>query len=411
MIRKKSCERFLLNIPILVCILTALFSPIMVYQYSTFFSALLLLVWIATAFFNKGKWTLNEICTIFFYGYLIIIPHITGNGFVSNRYLVLAVFILGSLIAGYCEYTNLWENIGNILKGVTPFLVYVYLKTFLALLNNPYASRKIKTTGEYTILARAQGVGGYEFIYFLAMLTSICCGMFFLIKNKKQKWLWLFVGALSYMEVVLSNYMTALLIATAGVVLTIMLLLIKRNRAWLGFFVLCIVFLIVFGNGIMKLGLEAFIYVIPQNGKTFQRLYNMKDAFFQSLIKEFLSDRIDTMIRSLKCLFKYPLLGIVGESGLDREAILSEVGQHSYFMDTFAFYGCLVGFFAIINYFFLFKKTYFKGNFKVITVPVIICGFILLLVNNLTISIGVIICIVYPYALYLLKKQEMEDEK
>ena len=90
----------------------------------------------------------------------------------------------------------------------------------------------------------------------------------------------------------------------------------------------------------------------------------MKDAFFQSLIKEFLSDRIDTMIRSLKCLFKYPLLGIVGESGLDREAILSEVGQHSYFMDTFAFYGCLVGFFAIINYFFLFKKTYFKGNAK-----------------------------------------------
>jgi hypothetical protein len=33
------------------------------------------------------------------------------------------------------------------------------------------------------------------------------------------------------------------------------------------------------------------------------------------------------------------------------------------------------------------------------------CGFVLLLFNNLTISIGICLSIIYPYSLYLLKKQ------
>ncbi|NBI57892.1 hypothetical protein D3Z53_07345 [Lachnospiraceae bacterium] len=402
---RKVFNRIVFEIPLCMCVLFALYSPFMVYQYSTFITILLLFLWLIIALMDKKKWTSKEIYSIPLYVYLVVMPCIMGYSFISNRYLILVVFLLGSLISSYCEYVDMWNDIGKMLKIVSPFLIYVYLKTFIALLNNPYASRKIKTTGDYTLLARGQGIGGYEFIYFLSLLSNICIGLFFQLKNKKHKAVCLIIAILSYIEIILSNYMTALMISIIGFILTIMVLLVKKNKIWMLFLSFGMVIFLLFGNDIMKIVLENFLKIIPQNGKTFMRLYEMKDYFIQNVFISFFEDRFFTINQSLNCLLKYPFLGIIGQLDLGREMLLSNVGQHSFFLDTFAFYGFGIGIYNIVNYFSLFKRQFFDKHCLIITIPTMFCGFVLLLFNNLTISIGICLSIIYPYSLYLLKKQ------
>lgn len=392
-------------IPIFFCILLAVFSPFMVYRYQAFLSVLLLFLWLILCVANRKKWTASEICTIFFFSYLVVMPYIMGYRFVSNRYLVLAFFIMGNLISSYCEYTNKWEQIGIVLKCALPFVVYVYLKTFIGLLAHPWITRMIKLDDAYTVQARLQGVGGYEFIYFLAMIVSISMGLFFLMQKRRYKWICLAVSILSYVEVILSNYMTALLIATIGAALTILLFLVKRSRAWMVFIIFCITVLVIFGNSLMHVAVDILLKVLPENGMTSLRLQKMQGSFWQMMIAEFLSDRGPTLEKSFRCFLQYPFFGIIGQSGFSQQELFSKIGQHSYFLDTFAFYGGAVGILSLHNYFSLFRKKYFDKDLLMITLPVLVCGATLLLFNNVTISIGVVTGFIYPYALYLVRKQ------
>ena len=93
---------------------------------------------------------------------------------------------------------------------------------------------------------------------------------------------------MAYLEIILSNFMTALLIATVGIVLTVMMLLIKRNRAWIVFFAFGMLLIVFCGNSIISMLLDVLLEYIPHNGKTYLRLYSMKDSFFQELALTFL---------------------------------------------------------------------------------------------------------------------------
>lgn len=399
------------NLPVFICIVSAVFSPLMVYRYHGFFSVLLFFFWLLIGMAERKKLTVSEICTIFFYSYLVVMPYIMGYGFVSNRYLVLAVFLMGNLTGGYCEFAGKWKNIGIVLKAASPFMAYVYIKTFFGLLAHPWIARMVKNDDAYTIQARLQGVGGYEFIYFLAMLTGISAGLFFLLKKRRHKWICLGICMSSYLEVVLSNYMTAFLISTLGIVLTVLLFLINKNRAWILFFSFCIVFFLAFGNHVMNLAVDILQNIIPENGMTFLRLQNMRGSFLQMLAEEFLSDRSPVLVKSIRCFFQYPLFGIISRSGLGREELLSFIGQHSYFFDTFAFYGGPIGILSLYSYFSIFRKKYFHGNLIVITLPVLVCGSVLLFFNNVTVSAGIVTGIIYPYALYLVREQTGQNRK
>lgn len=403
---EKKHSVYMIDFLIFFCIILSLFSPLMVHSYSAVLCTASFFLWMLFTLQNRKKWRINEIINVFFYGYTVIVPYIAGYGVVGNRYLILGIVILGCSISNYCEYANRWESIGVMLKMAVPFFAYVYIKTFLGLRENPWNARLITDYGAHATSLRLRGIGGYEFIYFLAILVSICTGLFFLLKNRKQKVFFLLVGILAYIEIVLSNYMTALLIATVGIALTIMMFLIKRNRAWLVIFTFGLVFVVFFGNIVIGVMLDIFIKYIPKNGRTYERLYILKDSFFQNLALLFFKERNWTIQKSVNCFLKYPLLGIVGRVGLSRKELLSNVGQHSYFFDTFAFYGSIIGALSVLNYFSVFRKKFFEGNLCVITVPVMTSGFLLLLFNNVTLSIGVATGIVYPYTLYILRKKE-----
>ena len=79
------------NLPVFICIVSAVFSPLMVYRYHGIFSVLLFFFWLLMGMAERKKLTVSEICTIFFYTYLVVMPYIMGYGFVSNRYLVFGL--------------------------------------------------------------------------------------------------------------------------------------------------------------------------------------------------------------------------------------------------------------------------------------------------------------------------------
>ena len=402
----REIKQLLFGFPIFFIAMTALFSPIMIYQYINILSVLTLFLLICFILVSKKEFTVSAWWSVFLFGYLMIIPYVMGNGFIANRYSVFALLIFGNVLCEYCEYSDKWHCIKKVLYMLFPFLLFVYVKTFLALRHNSYASRMIKTYDAYTVRMRGQGVGGYEFIYFLALIASICVALFFLLRKRRQKAICLVLGVMAYVEIVISNYMTALLIATVGIGATLTLLLIRRNKAWLIFFIMSLLMIVLVGNELMRALIEMALKFLPAGGKTYMRLFSMKDAFFQGIFNEFLTDRNDIMLISVRCFWDHPFLGIIVEDGITSEELLSNVGQHSCILDTFAFYGGFVGVGFLYNIYSIFKKKFFQDELIVITLPLLISESLLLLFNNITMATGVVVGIIYPFTLHLLNEQK-----
>lgn len=401
-----NCWNIINRLALSIIFLSALFSPLILFEYNSHLGLGVLIIWLFVMLIKYKTFSTCSIMSLLTWLVLMVIPLIMGYSFVFNRYVVLSVLLLGSWVGELLYKESCWKDVKMVCILVAPFIIYVYLKTFMALLDNSYASRMIKTSGDYTVWARTQGIGGYEFVYFLAMLSGIMFGLGITLKKKRDKAICMTIFFLAYLEVVLSNYFTALLLATMTIVMCIVIKLIIMKKEWKIFFAIFSVFLLIFGNAICKIFINIVLEFIPQEGKNYIRLAEMQDAPLQNLIREFIEGRSEVMHKSMESIIENPIMGRLVNDGLGREELLSEIGQHSFFLDTFAFYGIVVGGFVLFTFMCVFRKSYFRGQRVVITIPLMISCFLLLFLNNATASIGIVLGVIYPYAMYLVERKK-----
>ena len=104
-------------------------------------------------------------------------------------------------------------------------------------------------------------------------------------------------------------------------------------------------------------------------------------------------------MNSIEALFAHPFFGLIGSSALGTSGeYLTGFGQHSYIFDTFALYGIVIG---IINFFAILKPFKKDGRFlkhnASLSIAMAIFTVSIYLFNNATASIGIVICIIYPW--------------
>lgn len=387
-------------------VLSALFSPLILFEYNSVLGLGGFLIWMLLVTSKHKTFSIRSILSLLTWMGLMVIPFIMGYSFVLNRYLVLSVLILSSWVGELLYKEKIWKDIKMVCICTAPFILYVYIKTFVALLNNSYASRMIKTNGDYTVHARTQGIGGYEFIYFIAFLAGIMMGLVLTLKKKRYKVICLIICAMAYVEVILSNYFTALLLATMMIGVSVIIKLMLLRKEWMIFFIITSIVVLLFGNVIIEVFIDIVLEFIPQGGKTYDRLVRMQDSPLQSLVKEFISGRSEAMLIGIEGIKENPLMGRLGINGLSREEMLSKVGQHSFFLDTVSFYGIGMGALVLMNFIGTFRKNFLKGQKAIITIPLMISLLIFFFLNNATPSLGIIMGFVYPYAMYLVERNE-----
>jgi len=376
-----------------LCMLASTFPPL---SSSTTIS-LSLVGWFAFAFFQSPIQLLNSFSrnkiAIIFTILTIVLPQIFDASIIRNRYITLAFFPLGLVIFDYYHSKDRLVVIKSILLLSLPFFAYTFYKTITALNDSPYASRQV-TGGNFD--EATFGIGGYTFVYFLAILISILIPYLFNSKMKHK----LFLGAicaLCVFAIVKSNFFIAVLCVPVSLCITLLIMYRKMIPVFilLGFFVMVLSAL-----GIDKMALDS-LGTISKEGKLKDRIEFLKDnGIVFGIFEMFLEDRSGTLSSSWGTLIQNPLLGSVSDSTKNIEEYLNSdaVGQHSHFLDTFALMGVGVG---ILNIIVLFKPFFIPlggdNGFVSVKYSCMAVLFIILFFNNGTPSIAFCSTIIYPW--------------
>lgn len=319
---------------------------------------------------------------------IIAIPYVTGNAVWANRYMNLLFFITAPLMFRLFYKFGRMQLLKKTVIIICVFASITWINTMTNLIDNPYLARSIKSGGEVTIALKKNGVGGYEFIYFCAVLGI----MMFLVFWKYRKLTCLFGFALAFLISVMSNYMTAVLVLVIGCVISILSgrTVKKKLIGILLIFSLAIIFRY-FGEIIVN-----FIVNLSADGRIARLLESSDKGLIQGIVDEFQGDRLPTILSSINVIFEYYGMGVYLQPS---EQILATLGQHSYVLDTFAIMGVPLG----ILYFYSIVKSISYNE-----VSVIISTIILLILNNATTSIAVAVFIIVPTIKYFAEKNTLK---
>jgi len=344
------------------------------------------------------------------FAYAVVVPYACGNDTIGNRHLCLSQIYFFHFVYEFNCYFNYQRSSKLIILLLAPFWAYTTFATFFALLSNPYAVRMIKYAGEYTLAARLQGVGGYEFIY---MSVFVSIGMLFVLINWKQlrlpgKYIVLSLAVClpSLAAIALSNYFTALVMLFCS--LSVFIVAKKTAIANKIIFMVLLLFVVV---GLRPIGQElasSMIHFIGP-GKTVGRLQQVQDAFGgrHEALTELTMGRRLTVEKSVRSMLRYPCFGlVVHETKTDLDGRLLGFGNHSQFIDTFSLYGIPFG----CAFFYIILKPLVKRvprRFDVYTsfhVALIVSVLILFFFDNATPSIGFAIYLLCPLLVDEIKK-------
>ncbi len=140
-------------------------------------------------------------------------------------------------------------------------------------------------------------------------------------------------------------------------------------------------------------------------GLNAQRLQEVKLLLELGVVDLSLEARMHAFKHSIVSALAFPNFGLILTSN-DRNILLS-LGQHSFFLDTFALYGIWVGCLQAFVFLtplvrLLSDKT--KANLT-LSFSMLVLSLFFFIVNNVTPSIGFAIFFVYPVLNYYLMKQ------
>jgi hypothetical protein len=277
------------------------------------------------------------------------------------------------------------------------FASITFVRTLVALIEDPRICRTIKSEGEYTEALYRQGIAGYSFVYFVSICAIIT--LFVAIKERHTK---AFVpllctyGLMSYF-VLKSNYVTALLVVVTCSVILLFVEIINRKKFGV---ILLLSALFVFAVVYHKDIISAFAFLIPKRIADVI-VVNTNQSVLESIINEFMYDRLPTLEKSIEAFADNPFGGLVFNTKISfSNGHLEGFGQHSHIIDTFALYGTFLGVFNIIILSRPFKNNHgklIKENIS-LTLAIAVAMIFVLLFNNSTDAIALALTIIYPLA-------------
>ena len=383
---------------------SSVFPPIRTMSGYNVFSIIVMFSWIACAFVAKptfftifAKDPLHKQVVIFFVAYTTIVPYLFGNGIIGNRYLTYGQVLIFYFIYQYNRTYGYKNSSKTIIKWSVMFIITTSALTLFGLINNPYLSRSIKSSGEYTTSLQSQGIGGFEFIYFSVFLATT---LFFLIINKNSLDLQLHkkiaiysLFTLTVFTVIYSNYFTALIMLT----MSLLILVITKANAVSRIITLIIGAIVLVQGKSNSIGVINWASNNLSSGKTLDRVLLIQADLMGFGNESLLSGRIPTFEESWNAFLNNPFFGIALNKIEFDDGYLKGFGQHSHFLDTFALYGLFIGLIGI----YIIAQPFLK-RMKVHTalfglnVSILASVLMLFSANNVTPSIGYAVFFIYP---------------
>lgn len=394
--------------------LEALFPPITVIFNSTLVSLISIFAVVLIMFITDSPYFLtqplkNTYPLIFFLA-TAVFPYLFGIGVIGNRYLSLCMIPFGYLIFNFYKKYNRLHELKIVCVILSLFAAVTFLMTLKALIADPYISRSIKSSGEYSSGLAKRGIGGYQFIYFIVIAGQFLLYIFLQSKSKLIKFCTLLLFLVSLFFVLKSNYMTALL--TALIASGVMLISKYSGKGIVNKIMLIAVIaaVILFVANIDAL-IKEFSDFIPK--RILKVVGNSENGTMQAIMDEFLDDRFPVMRESIVEALKHPLLGLISSDAMSvgSDGILVGFGQHSHILDTFALYGLPIG---ALNIFVILKPFYGTDGKKIkygkpLNGSMAVCVVGIYLFNNATPSVAFGFCLMYPLIRELYKPKEVEN--
>lgn len=384
------------NVEVLLISLLAinLFYPPLRAHNLLILTLILFLIWAVIAYIKNDRYFKNlTYYRLMLTLYLILtltIPTIVGNHMIRNRTLGTIAFYLMYIVYDYYNQNNRKNVIKKSIKIVSVFIFITVSKTAMALINNPYISRQIKSSGELTNNILSQGIGGYEFIYFLLILLPFLFYLIFYseenITKKNKIGLIIIFFIISYL-IVLSNYFTAFVIMVGSIFLLITLKKILSDKYLLLVFILLIFISLLFYKNLLIYFLKLLID-FSGDSLTNIRLDSLLNNLISTNSIKLDTKRFDLLSTSLGTFINNPLFGLVTRKKIDLYVLYSSISAHSYILDTFALYGGIIG---IMQLYLLIYPFYNRLNFKnkYLSLTMIVFIIILLINNTMTGSMGI----------------------
>lgn len=373
--------------------------------------------WLLIAFFSHPTFFLGGnkyfLKSLLCFTLMILIAFVFANGTIVNRMASMTLVPLYYWIYSYnSTYRGEKPNMRIVFISLI-FITYTSIKTISELIINPYASRSMKTSVDSSIDLVSSGVSGYSLIYAVAIMVIIIVPL--LLERKKLKFnmmkvsLLISLGVMFIYLIILSNYFTALVLSFIGIIS--LLSLYKNKRTILLLIPFCLSYLL-FQKEINIAVVDTVMSFSQSGGRTHQRMAEIKKGIETGGHIQNVDSRSGVLELSLNQFSEHPIFGYIIES--NNKFILTEIGQHSFILDTYAMYGFFIGSFCLWIMWLPFKSRIHKRNNYRLNIFSIITGLVFLgaiSFNNLTPSMGYAAFFVFPTVFDYLKTNIYEKKE
>lgn len=378
---------------------------------NTLMVAISMLSWLIITFIKKPNFyfspTIQRLIVLIFIFYSFIMPYLFGNEVIGNRYLGITPIFFLYIVYEYNAKYNESKNNLRIIKLTIPFALITLIRTLQALLINPYISRRIKSSGESSLNLLSQGIGGYEFIYFLVLVFPVLVYLTFFsgfLKKKYYRIILLFLSILVFAVIILSNYFTAFIVALSSILIMLLVRFVKRQKAFAGIMLIFgIIILLLVGNS-LAIFLLNWMYGWLGNGLTAERILNIKYSILYGNNQIVSTARWDLIRVSIVAFLNNPIFGTIADVQSNVLSFETSAGQHSHFIDTFAFLGLLPGLAQIYIVFQPYFRRLKNSLANELIIPVLYSIVIIFTFNTVTPSMGVAVSLIAPTVYDYLKK-------
>lgn len=391
------------SVLLFILALCSIYPPIRALSFFNKLWALCLIGWFITTIFDNPKFLYNNhvhrLSIYFYIIYTIFVSNLTGNGVIGNR-----IFELSQLPFFYIAYQNnkrTGRNNDNlrILFALLPFLIITCFLTIRACIKNPITARLVKKNEEGFELMR-QGIGSYELIYFLVLV--FCTLLFVVFNNKRkvtfsQKFLGIGLFLIFGVTIIFSNFMTAFLLTTIGIMGRIFMNKITINK--LIIFPIVGFIIVKFSKDIIASIIDFVMNLYSDGSMNAARLLEIKIMLLKNESGGGADARSAAFGHSINQLLENPIFGILTKPLVRVGEGVSGFGQHSLIIDTFALFGLGIGLLQIFIYvqpFILRIKPKNQTTISSMALVFVVIFMILITINNATPSIGLAAFFVFP---------------
>ena len=347
---------------------------------------------------------------LFFIVYSVAIPYLFGNPSIGNRYLSLAQIPLFYFAFSFNETTKNSKTNYSIIKFSIPLILFTIYKTINGLIIDPWISRAIKSSEKDSIPIWQKGIGGYDFIYFITIVSLILVAILIFHKSIRLSFKYRISGLIILSSliatVILSNYFTALIMLVVSAILVF--LLKKMNPFLIVLMVILSLVSLIWGKQIFLFILDSLTSILPK-GKTELRLNEIAEALVHGKATDMQAGRESVMNSSIEGFIKNPLFGMVIQPLNIKGQYLSGFGQHSQFLDTLALFG-IIGFLQVYTFIKPFiQRTKDNVLLRSFSLSILSAVLILNIFNNSAPLIGFAYFFIYP-TFYSWLKMKMEPK-